>query len=55
MTIEQSVIVMEELSDKLGALENFVLNNAPTVWLQWQKNKQEITTEWLYKLLEESQ
>ena len=53
MTVEQAVVVMEELSDKLGALENLVLMNEPALWLRWQKNKKEITTEWLYKLLEE--
>ena len=53
MTVEQAVVVMEELSNKLGALENFVLMNQPSLWLRWQRNKEEITTEWLYKLLEE--
>lgn len=55
MSIEHAVIVMEQLSDKLGALENFLLMNEPTLWLRWQRNKEQITTQWLYKLMEESQ
>ena len=47
MTEEQAVALMEELSNKLGALENYVLKHSPSVWLRWQRNRDEITTEWL--------
>ena len=53
MTEEQAVALMKELSNKLGALENYVLKHSPSVWLRWQRNRDEITTEWLTKLLEE--
>ena len=52
MTEEQAVALMEELSNKLGALENYVLKHSPSVWLRWQRNRDEITAEWLIKLLD---
>lgn len=53
MTEAYAVEVMEQLSDRLGALENFVLTNDPTLWLRWQRNRDSITEAWLVKLLEE--